>query len=47
MPEVLVNIAGVKGEEDWENLYDVNVVSINLKIILLNEKENCIKYFCY
>ena len=28
VPEVLVNIAGVKGEEDWENLYDVNVVSL-------------------
>ena len=27
VPEVLVNIAGVKGEEKWEDMYDINVVS--------------------
>ena len=26
-PDILVNIAGVKGEEDWETLYDVNLVT--------------------
>jgi NADP-dependent 3-hydroxy acid dehydrogenase YdfG len=27
VPSVLLNIAGVKGEEQWDTLYDVNVVS--------------------
>jgi len=27
-PAVVINIAGVKGEEDWEQTYDVNIVSI-------------------
>ena len=27
VPEVLVNIAGVRGEEKWEDMYDINVVS--------------------
>ena len=26
-PDILVNIAGVKGEQDWEAVYDVNLVS--------------------
>jgi len=26
VPSVLVNIAGIKGEDHWETLYDVNVV---------------------
>ena len=26
-PNILVNIAGVKGEQDWEAVYDVNLVS--------------------
>ena len=33
VPEVLVNIAGVRGEEKWEDMYDINVVSLNIKII--------------
>jgi hypothetical protein len=28
VPSVLVNIAGLKGEDHWDILYDVNVVSI-------------------
>ena len=27
VPEVLVNIAGVRGEDKWEDMYDINVVS--------------------
>ena len=27
MPSVLLNIAGLRGEHDWDTLYDVNVVS--------------------
>ena len=34
VPEVLVNIAGVRGEEKWEDMYDINVVSFNIKIIV-------------
>ena len=26
--DILVNIAGVKGEQDWEAVYDVNLVKI-------------------
>jgi hypothetical protein len=29
VPSVMVNIAGIKGENQWELLYDVNVVSNN------------------
>ena len=28
-PDILVNIAGVKGEEDWETLYDVNLKGVH------------------
>ena len=28
VPDILVNIAGVKGEQDWETLYDVNLVRV-------------------
>ena len=27
-PDVAVNIAGIKGEQDWENIYDINLVKI-------------------
>lgn len=27
-PDILVNIAGIKGEQDWEKMYDINVVII-------------------
>jgi hypothetical protein len=27
VPSVLINIAGLRGEQDWDTLYDVNVVS--------------------
>ena len=30
VPEVLVNIAGVRGEGNWEDIYDINVVSLSL-----------------
>ncbi len=30
MPSVLLNIAGLRGEQDWDTLYDVNVVSQTL-----------------
>ena len=26
-PDVLINAAGILGEEQWENLYDINLVS--------------------
>ena len=29
-PDILVNIAGVKGEQDWETLYDTNLVRSGL-----------------
>ena len=28
-PDILVNIAGVKGEEDWETVYDVNLKGVH------------------
>ncbi len=30
VPSVLLNIAGLRGEQDWDTLYDVNVVSETL-----------------
>jgi len=32
VPTVLVNIAGIKGETDWENVYDVNLKGVHLGI---------------
>ena len=32
--DILVNIAGVKGEQDWETVYDVNLVNpVSMEII--------------
>ena len=31
--DILVNIAGVKGEQDWEAVYDVNLVKILSSIV--------------
>ena len=28
-PDILVNIAGVKGEEDWQTVYDVNLKGVH------------------
>ena len=28
-PDILVNIAGVKGEDDWEAVYDINVKGVH------------------
>ena len=28
-PDILVNIAGVKGEEDWQKVYDVNLKGVH------------------
>ena len=35
VPSVLVNIAGIKGEENWETLFDVNVVRLRI-VFLIN-----------
>ena len=37
-PDVLINAAGVLGEEQWENLYDINLVR-------LNTTRHCIREF--
>jgi hypothetical protein len=34
VPSVLINIAGLRGEQDWDTLYDVNVVSQTLYLEL-------------
>ena len=31
--DILVNIVGVKGEQDWEEVYDVNLVKILSSIV--------------
>jgi len=28
-PDILVNIAGIKGEQDWEKMYDINVKGVH------------------
>ena len=28
-PDIVVNIAGVKGEDDWEAVYDINVKGVH------------------
>ena len=36
--DILVNIAGVKGEQDWETVYDVNLVNPVSMEITLSQK---------
>ena len=30
-PTLVINIAGVKGELNWDHTYDVNIVSISIR----------------
>eukprot|EP00091_Calanus_sinicus_P014036 TRINITY_DN31381_c0_g1_i1.p1 TRINITY_DN31381_c0_g1~~TRINITY_DN31381_c0_g1_i1.p1 ORF type:complete len:184 (+),score=38.89 TRINITY_DN31381_c0_g1_i1:52-552(+) len=32
MPAVVVNIAGIKGEQNWEDVYDINLKGVHLGI---------------
>jgi hypothetical protein len=38
VPSVLINIAGLRGEQDWDTLYDVNVVS---QTLYFNQRKIC------
>ena len=41
-PDVLINAAGILGEEQWDNLYDINLVREKIHMILCI---TCIQYY--
>ena len=46
-PDVLINAAGILGEEQWENLYDINLVRLKttkycIRKFLLQNSENMV-----
>ena len=43
-PDVLINAAGILGEEQWDNLYDINLVRETRYMILCI---TCIQYLSY